>query len=89
LTRALRAELKLDADAHGVLVLEVAPASDAALKGLRRAHIISSVNDHPIRNLDDFRRARDGATDTIQLTLRSGKKIDFALPAASHRVTSR
>ncbi len=89
LSPALRSELKLDADARGVLVLEVAPASDAALHGLRRAHIISSVNDHPIRNLDDFSRARDRATDAVQLTLSSGKKIDFALPAAGQRMTSR
>ena len=85
----LRSELKLDAGARGILILDVVPASDAAIRGLRRLDIVTAVNGEPVGDLDQFRRVRQRATDAIRLTLTGGKTINFVLPAPSHQVTSR
>ena len=50
-------ELGLPANAQGVVVTNVDPASPAAEAGLRRGDVIQEVNRKPVKNTSDFERA--------------------------------
>lgn len=56
-----RVKLQLAPDARGVLVESAVPAGWASLAGLRSDDVIERAGDTPIANLDDLKRARDGA----------------------------
>ena len=42
---------------EGVVIIEVEPGSSAALAGLQPGDVILSVNDHPVRTVDDWNQA--------------------------------
>jgi serine protease Do len=53
LTPDLRRQFNLDDSAHGVLVTDVDPNSDAADKGLRPGDILQSIGNKPVRSPQD------------------------------------
>ena len=70
LTPALREQLRLDAKAEGVAVIDVKPGSEAAKRGLRRGAIIFEVGGQPVKSAAEFRQA-------LEAVKKSGRK--FAL----------
>ncbi len=56
---------------EGVIVVNVEPGSPADLAGLRRSDVITEINRHPIKNLNDYNNAIKSASgDTLIRTSR-------------------
>ncbi len=60
-------QLGLPANAQGVVVTNVDPASAAADAGLQRGDVIQEVNRKPVKNMSDFDRAMGGSKDSALL----------------------
>ena len=73
-------QLRLPADATGVVVTSVDPAGKAAESGLKRGAVIQEVNHKPVRNPADFESAMRNATDgTLLLVNRQGTTMYLAV----------
>ena len=57
--QALGLELEESSNPEGLRIVSVAPGSVAAREGLREGDVITSLNNQPVRNLRDFRRAAE------------------------------
>jgi Do/DeqQ family serine protease len=76
LSPALAEELRIDAKAEGVAVIDVPDNSIAARYGFRRGDVIVIVNGEPIAKTRDLERAAGEATRTWSVTiLRGGQRI--------------
>ncbi|MEE9295083.1 MAG: trypsin-like peptidase domain-containing protein [Phycisphaerae bacterium] len=67
----------LDDQAVGLVVVDVRPGSDAAKRGLKPENVVVSVNGKPVRTLEEFRKARQVADETIRLRLDNRQEIRF------------
>ena len=73
-------QLRLPADATGVVVTSVDPAGKAAESGLKRGDVIQEVNHKPVRNAADFDSAMRNAKDgTLLLVNRQGSTMYVAV----------
>ena len=73
-------QLRLPADATGVVVTSVDPAGKAAESGLKRGDVIQEVNHKPVRNTADFEAAMRNAKDgTLLLVNRQGSTMYLAV----------
>ena len=73
-------QLRLPADATGVVVTSVDPAGKAADSGLKRGDVIQEVNHKPVRNTADFESAMRNAKDgTLLLVNRQGSPMYLAV----------
>ena len=73
-------QLRLPADATGVVVTSVDPAGKAADSGLKRGDVIQEVNHKPVRNTADFESAMRNAKDgTLLLVNRQGSTMYLAV----------
>ncbi len=73
-------ELKLPANAQGVVVTNISPSSEAANAGLRRGDVIQEVNHKPVKNTSDFERAVGSSkSDTLLLVSRNGSTMYLAV----------
>jgi serine protease Do len=73
-------QLGLPANAAGVVVTNVDPASKAADSGLKRGDVIQEVNHQPVRNTADFESAMRNAKDaTLLLVNRQGNTMYLAV----------
>ena len=76
LSPALAEELRIDAKAEGVAVIDVPDNSIAARYGFRRGDVIVMVNGEAIAKTRDLERAAGDATRTWSVTiLRGGQRI--------------
>jgi len=78
LNEELQQRFQIEADAQGVVVIEVAPASDAAERGLRAGDLIVEMDQEPVATPDDVvqhvEQARDeGYRVVTLLVLRNGE----------------
>lgn len=74
----IRQDLNLGNKAEGVVVLEVAPGSEAAEAGLRRGDVITEVNRSKVTSPDDaYAKARKGKGDATLLRVTDGKTNRF------------
>jgi Do/DeqQ family serine protease len=64
---------------EGVLVASVDSGSPAARAGLREGDVILSVNRQPVRNVEDMRRALEGAGQRLLLNVRRDEGAFFLL----------
>jgi serine protease Do len=73
-------DLKLPANAQGVVVTNVSPSSEAADAGLRRGDVIQEVNHKPVKNTSDFEHAvGNSKEDTLLLVNRNGSTMYLAV----------
>ncbi len=73
-------DLKLPANAQGVVVTNVNPSSEAADAGLRRGDVIQEVNHKPVKNTSDFEHAVGGSKEsTLLLVNRNGSTMYLAV----------
>ena len=73
-------QLGLPANASGVVVTEVDPASQAAAAGLQQGDVIQSVNRQPVTNEEDFGRAvKKSGGSSLLLVNREGHKLFLAV----------
>ena len=73
-------ELKLPANAQGVVVTNVSPSSEAAEAGLRQGDVIQEVNHKAVKNTSDFERAVGSSkADTLLLVNRNGNTMYLAV----------
>ena len=80
LSPALADELRLDASAEGVVVVEVEDGTTAQNLGFQRGDIVASVNDRKIEKTADLVRVSGQSTRLWRVTvLRGGQQISFAL----------
>jgi Do/DeqQ family serine protease len=76
LSPALAEELRIDAKAEGVAVIDVPDGSVAARYGFRRGDVIVSVNEQPIAKTRDLEQAAGGSSRTWNVTIqRGGQRI--------------
>lgn len=73
-------DLKLPANAQGVVVTNVSPSSEAADAGLQRGDVIQEVNHKPVKNTSDFERAVSSSKEeTLLLVNRNGSTMYLAV----------
>ncbi len=76
MTDTLRDNLGLDANAEGLVVTDIDPASEAYAKGLRAGDVIAEAGQEPVTDIATFERrleaARDGGRQSILLLIRRG-----------------
>jgi serine protease Do len=73
-------QLKLPANASGVVVTDVDPNSQAAANGLKRGDVIQEVNHQAVHNVAEFQRAmRHGGDETLLLVNRQGNTMFLAV----------
>jgi serine protease Do len=77
LTPEIAGQLNLPAQAHGVVVTSVDPASRAAEAGLARGDVIQEVNRKPVTSVSEFERAltASGKQSVLMLINRGGSRI--------------
>ena len=68
-TFELRRYFRMNSAQPGVIVADVAAGSSASTAGLRPFEIITAVNDQPIKNVEDFRRAVSNQSE-VRLAVR-------------------
>ncbi|RMD47276.1 MAG: DegQ family serine endoprotease [Alphaproteobacteria bacterium] len=81
----LRDQLGLDADAEGLVIMDIDEASRAFAKGLRRGDVIEEAGQRPVRSVADLRAAIDAAREAgrrsvLLLVRRDGEPRFVALP---------
>jgi serine protease Do len=64
--------LNLQADLHGMVIMEVQPGSPAAHKGLDLGDVIAEANGLPVRGLDDLKKAVEGPGEVVLLGVARG-----------------
>jgi serine protease Do len=67
-----RRQFNIPAHVRGAVVMQVAPSSPAAAKGLRAGDIILDINGRPVNNADDAIKLSRQQTDRIVLRVWSG-----------------
>ena len=67
LTPAIRRQLHLSQEIHGVVVAQVDPNGTAAAAGVREGDIVEEVNRHPVASVVDIEQAMRSATGHIVL----------------------
>ncbi len=76
-----RKQLKMDADAPGVMIVSVDPESDAAEEGLSPRQIITAIDDVPLRSVGDWNRVvkdlKPGESVKIDIDLGGRTEIVF------------
>jgi len=74
LTPNMKRDLQLDRDVSGVIITDVKFGSEAAEKNIVPRMIVRTINDRPIANLEDFRRAMNGLHSgaPVRITLLAG-----------------
>jgi serine protease Do len=76
LTPQLARQLKIPANASGVVVNEVSPASAAASAGLQQGDVIQEVNRRPVKSVAEFEAAVKNSKDgTLLLVNREGHTL--------------
>ena len=63
MTFELRRYFRMNEAQSGVIVSDIVPGSNASTAGLRPFEIITAVNDQPVSNVEDFRRAVNGQSE--------------------------
>ncbi len=66
-----------------VLINEVIPGSPADQAGLKVGDMIAAVANTPVETPDEFQRAVEEASDTVQIELLDGRRIDLAPPTGT------
>lgn len=56
-------QLGMEQDVNGVVVMDVAPGSNAARAGLAQGDVISEINRHPVRSEEDFMKVTSSLKD--------------------------
>jgi serine protease Do len=80
LTSALRKQLGVPQDVHGVVVTDVAPESPAA-QYLEQGDIILSINHHDVSSVTDFNRlATQAKGQTLLRVLHQGEAVFVVIP---------
>ena len=80
LTSALRKQLGVPQDVHGVVVTDVAPESPAA-QYLEQGDIILSINHHDVSSVTDFNRlAAQAKGQTLLRVLHQGEAVFVVIP---------
>ena len=69
MTFELRRYFRMNFAQPGVIVADVAAGSSASTAGLRPFEIITAVNDQPVKNVEDFRRAVSNQSE-VRLAVR-------------------
>lgn len=81
ITERVRKRYELQEDAVGLLVLDVDEDSDADEKGIRRGDVIDEIQQMPIQNVDDAKKAvakaKQDKRKSILLRVMSGKRVGF------------
>jgi serine protease Do len=74
-----RKQLKLEADAPGVLIVSVDPESDAAEEGLTPRQVITAVDDVPLRSVGDWNRIVKGLKpgESVKIDLELGGRTEI------------
>jgi serine protease Do len=76
-----RQQLKMDADAPGVMIVSVDPESDAAEEGVAPRQLVSAINDKPVRSVAEWnsivKGLRPGATVKLELDLDGRSELVF------------
>ncbi len=67
LTPALREQLGLSANVHGVAISDLDPDSPAAAAGLQPGDVIENINRQPVSSVADFNRLAAGAKGEVLL----------------------
>ena len=67
LTPAIREQLRLPRQTHGVVIDEVDPSSPAAQAGLERGDVIETINRKPVNTADEFQRLASQAKGDVLL----------------------
>jgi S1-C subfamily serine protease len=57
LTPAVRQQLHLGQDSHGVVISQVDPNGAAAAAGIREGDLVEEVNHQPVTNVSEFEQA--------------------------------
>lgn len=77
----LRQQLKIDADAPGVMIVSVDPESDAAEEGVAPRQLVTSIDDKPVRSVAEWnsivKALRPGSTVKLELDLGGRSEIVF------------
>jgi len=71
-TAAMRDQLGLPGNAHGVVISDLDPASPAAQEGLRPGDVIESINRQPVTSVADFNRLAEAKGDVLLRVSRNG-----------------
>jgi serine protease Do len=81
LTPALRQQLQLSKEAHGVVVAQVDPSSMAATAGVHEGDLIEEVNHHVVTTIGEFEQAmHDAGSQTVLLrVVRDGTGLYIAI----------
>jgi serine protease Do len=83
ITPDIQQQLRLPANAKGVVVTDVDEASQAAAEGLRPGDVIQQVNHKPVNSVSDFNNAvkqSNGSGATLLLVVRNGVSNFVAVP---------
>jgi len=88
-TPAIRNELQLDADARGLIVVDVRAASEAALHGVHFEQILAEVDGTPVPTFDAFRKACAQAGEVVRLTFTDSQSATFAMPEGGSLISPR
>ena len=79
-TSGLRRQYRLDANAEGLVIIEVDVGSPAGGAGIREGDLLHQVNGRDVRNLEDLKKAmRDGGDSVVLMIGREGSTFIVAL----------
>ncbi len=79
-TSGLRRQYRLDANAEGLVIIEVDAGSPAGGAGIREGDLLHQVNGRDVRNLEDLKKAmRDGGDSVVLMIGREGSTFIVAL----------
>ena len=76
---AARKQLKMDADAPGVVIVSVDPGSDAAEAGLSQRQVVTAIDDVPLRSVADWNSIMKGLKpgDSVKIEIDLGGRIEI------------
>jgi serine protease Do len=82
----VREQYKLGADAPGVMILSVDPESDAAEEGLSPQQVITSIDDVPVKSVNDWNRIVKGLTpgESVKLDVDLGGQSQIVFLTVPH-----
>jgi serine protease Do len=67
LTPAVRQQLHLGQESHGVVISQLDPNGGAAAAGIREGDVVEEVNHKPVTSVSEFERAMEGANGQVIL----------------------